>query len=367
MSVRNLDSEENKIQCHNDRFIESRLVRLLYLDLIPHYGHCFISVSKPNEGRFMIKKISIGILASLVLISVVTYIFYSSFRDEQLDLLASGSQIADTSAGPIEYQMVGNTGPVLLFLHGTPGGYDQAPPTPGFRVLAPSRPGYLRTPLVVGRTPVKQAQAYAALLESLDIDSVIVMGASGGGPSSLAFASLYPERTVALIAMEAVSQKLDLGEESEAPAFMQSDFVMWAMISLMNRLMGPEGIVGLMIPDPANQQLVLQDAEKTANLGALMWSIWPISQRETGQRNDSSVFSSLDLPNSEITVPTLIIHGTEDINVPFAQSEILVNQIPGAILHRIEGGDHMMPFSHSEEVETAIDQFLATLNIGDGN
>ena len=48
-----------------------------------------------------------------------------------------------------EYQLVGDSGPVLLFLHGTPGGYDQGTSVPEVRVLTPSRPGYLRTPIDV--------------------------------------------------------------------------------------------------------------------------------------------------------------------------------------------------------------------------
>ncbi|MFT7548471.1 MAG: pimeloyl-ACP methyl ester carboxylesterase, partial [Candidatus Azotimanducaceae bacterium] len=192
----------------------------------------------------MIKKISMGILSFFALLAVSAYISYSSFRSERLETLVSDSQIANTSAGPIEYQLIGDTGPVMLFLHGTPGGYDQAPTTPELRILAPSRPGYLRSPLEVGSTPTAQANAYVALLDTLDIDSVIVMGASGGGPSALVFASLYPERTLALVAMEAVSQMVNLvDDQPEPPFFMQSDFAMWATLSLVSNFIGPKGIV----------------------------------------------------------------------------------------------------------------------------
>ena len=91
-------------------------------------------------------------------------------------------------------------------MHGTPGGYDQSPEEATYRMIAPSRPGYLKTPIEVGRTPQEQADAYAALLDALGIDEkVFVMGASGGGPSAYAFAAAYPERTLGLIQLEAMS------------------------------------------------------------------------------------------------------------------------------------------------------------------
>ena len=253
---------------------------------------------------------------------------------------------------------------MVLFIHGTPGGYDQTTSIEGFRVLAPSRPGYLRTPLDVGRTPAEQAHAYTVLLDSLGIDKVVVMGASGGGPSSISFAAAYPERTLALIAMEAVSQPFELTEDQPPPPFfMESDFFLWTTLSLLDTFMGAEGIVGLLVPDPAIQQMILADPVKTEAITGLIWSVWPISQRSSGQENDSVQFGLLNLPSDRVTVPTLIVHGTKDINVPYRQSQLLAEQIPHASLHSIEGGDHMMPFSHSEEVAMAVKQFIATLNL----
>ena len=269
----------------------------------------------------MIKKISLTLLTLLVLSLTITYLFYLNFRSEQLDSLVAGSHVADTAAGPIEYAIIGKSDLILLFIHGTPGGYDQMDELAGFRVLAPSRPGYLRTALSVGRTPAEQAHAHAALLDALDIESVVVMGGSGGGPSAIAFAAMYPERTLALIAMEAVSQRIPVEEGPEMPVFMQTDFLMWATLSMLENFMGPEAIIKLLVPDKANQERILGDADKTAKVEALLWSAWPISRREAGQLNDFAQFDMLDLASNEVTVPTLIIHGSNDINVPFSQSE----------------------------------------------
>ena len=310
----------------------------------------------------MIKKMAYGLLVLLILGTGSVLVSYSNFSEERLTAIKTGSKILDTAAGPMEYQQIGNKGPVLLFLHGTPGGYDQAVPIEGMRVLAPSRPGYLRTPLDIGRTPQEQADAYAALMDSLGIDQVIVMGASGGGPSAIAFAVRHPDRTVALIALEAVSQTLSLEELTiEMPFFMSSDFYMWAALSAMKTLMGPEEIVELVVPNPENQRLILDDPAKLKKIESLMWSSWPMSLRQLGEANDFTQFADIDLNASAISVPTLIIHGTEDINVEYTQSIVLAQQIPGAILHTVDGADHMMPFSHSEEMTAAIEEFLTGL------
>ena len=310
----------------------------------------------------MIKKMAYGLLVLLILGTGLVLVSYSNFSEERLTAIKTGSKILDTAAGPMEYQQIGNNGPVLLLLHGTPGGYDQAIPIEGMRVLVPSRPGYLRTPLDTGRTPQEQADAYAALMDSLGIDQVIVMGASGGGPSAIAFAVRHPKRTVALIALEAVSQTLSLEELTiEMPFFMSSDFYMWAALSAMKTLMGPEGIVELVVPNPENQRLILDDPAKLKKIESLMWSSWPMSLRQLGEANDFTQFADIDLNASAISVPTLIIHGTEDINVKYTQSIALAEQIPGAILHTVEGADHMMPFSHSEEMTAAIEEFLTGL------
>jgi len=310
----------------------------------------------------MIKKMAYGLLILLILGTGLVLVSYSNFSEERLTAIKTGSKILDTAAGPMEYQQIGNNGPVLLLLHGTPGGYDQAIPIEGMRVLVPSRPGYLRTPLDTGRTPQEQADAYAALMDSLGIDQVIVMGASGGGPSAIAFAVRHPKRTVALIALEAVSQTLSLEELTiEMPFFMSSDFYMWAALSAMKTLMGPEGIVELVVPNPENQRLILDDPAKLKRIESLMWSSWPMSLRQLGDANDLTQFADIDLNASAISVPTLIIHGTEDINVKYTQSIALAEQIPGAILHTVEGADHMMPFSHSEEMTAAIEEFLTGL------
>jgi len=103
-----------------------------------------------------------------------------------------GSQIVQTPCGPIEYALAGS-GPPLLMIHGAGGGFDQglkfgAPlARAGFTVIAPSRFGYLRTPLSHDASPAAQADAHACLLDALGLERVVALGGSAGAPSAIQF------------------------------------------------------------------------------------------------------------------------------------------------------------------------------------
>jgi pimeloyl-ACP methyl ester carboxylesterase len=93
--------------------------------------------------------------------------------------LESGSRLIPTRYGVVEYASAGEGLPVLVS-HGSFGGYDQGLEIgmpllqAGCRLIAPSRPGYLRTPLTSGRTPAAQADLLAALLDELGVERAAV-------------------------------------------------------------------------------------------------------------------------------------------------------------------------------------------------
>ena len=139
-----------------------------------------------------LKRIGIGALIIVLLFCVVTYVRFTQWRNEATKNLLNDSTVVQTTKGPIEYAEIGHGRPILI-VHGDPGGYDQVyqilklqhAENGAFRYIVPSRPGYLRTPLSVGKTPREQAEAFAALLDVLKIDKVAVIGGSGGGPSAI--------------------------------------------------------------------------------------------------------------------------------------------------------------------------------------
>ena len=68
-------------------------------------------------------------------------------------------------------------------------------------------------------------------------------------------------------------------------------------------------------------------------------------------------------PFQDIVVPTLIVHGTADVDVPFQQTEGLASALPHAQLVAIEGADHVSTLA-SERALAAIHHFLQALPAG---
>ncbi len=92
-----------------------------------------------KKSRKLIMKKFFLIAATLFTgVIIIIYFFYMNFRNERLNELTLGSEVIETSHGIIEYQITGESGPVILFLHGTTGGYDSGFSWPGCRVLTVS-------------------------------------------------------------------------------------------------------------------------------------------------------------------------------------------------------------------------------------
>ena len=196
----------------------------------------------------------IAILIAIVVVGLSASIYTSYLRDihRAQERISIGSRIAETRCGPIEYG-VGGDGPPVLFVHGAGGGFDQGLDfgrtlvASGFRVIAMSRFGYLRTPLPADASAAAQADAHACLLDALGIPYAAVIGGSAGAPSSLQLALRHPDRVSRLVlVVPALYVPRAGGEPSlQTPArteflfetALKSDFLFWAAIRLVRRTM----------------------------------------------------------------------------------------------------------------------------------
>ncbi len=183
-----------------------------------------------------------GIIAVIL---IATYPSYRSDIRAARERVISGSQVIETKCGPIEYATMGE-GPPVLVVHGAGGGYDQGlwiardSVGEGFRIIAPSRFGYLRTPLPQDASPAAQADAHACLLDALNISKVAVVGVSAGAPSSMQFALRYPERTSSLVLIVPETYTPEKPVESPSPVplpfilsmIFKSDFPLWVAMKV---------------------------------------------------------------------------------------------------------------------------------------
>lgn len=97
------------------------------------------------------------------------------------------------SYGDITYVGQGE-GEVILSVHGIFGGYDQVFDTcrdylSEYRIIAPSRFGYLGNEVKGEGTPKEQAEAFNELLDALSLDKVYFLSTSAGGSVAIRFCS----------------------------------------------------------------------------------------------------------------------------------------------------------------------------------
>lgn len=259
--------------------------------------------------------------------------------------LAETPHIVDTAVGPVEYAARGD-GPPVLAVHGTLGGWDQGLvgaaflQLNGYRVLAPSRPGYLGTPLSTGRTFVEQGDALAALLDALEIDRIIAFAASGGGPATYEFAARHPSRLSALVQVDSVCipgpipRAISRVAATEAAAKAQ----LWFLRRFPRQTLGAYlRVAGTYTKAEAKERAADLAARpgSTDMIEATIRTSLDARRRRAGMNNDYHVVTPAAL--ERITCPTLIVHGSRDKIVPPASAEYAHARISGSELHWVDG------------------------------
>jgi pimeloyl-ACP methyl ester carboxylesterase len=62
----------------------------------------------------------------------------------------------------------------------------------------------------------------------------------------------------------------------------------------------------------------------------------------------------------EITVPTIVLHGTDDSLFASEDARLLAELIPSAELRLLDGADHALPVTHSEAIVRAVTDLIRT-------
>lgn len=309
-----------------------------------------------------------AVVTSLILLLLA----FEIWRAGEVERLESNSEVIDTRAGPMEVAIRGE-GPTVLVLHGTLGGYDQLLPvaehfdTDSYRFIFVSRPGYLRTPLSTGASFEDQANAYADLIDELGIHQVALIAVSGAGPSALEFALHHADRVWGLVLIAANSDvRADTGHvpspETSTHAsevttrVLLSDFTSWVATGVAK--LAPRRFLFALVGDE-NVELVLADPDRSALYAGMRESLALLSRRRDGALNDGQQFLTYgDSPFHEISVPTLILHGTHDTAVNPKGALRLHRLIEDSTYIEIEGGTHYMVISHIDIIAPAIMSFL---------
>ena len=349
---------------------KSRLWYLLPIFLGVIGGLIAYFVLRNSNSAMARNTLWIGIILSAAVASIAIAIYWMYYIDiTAAQQRISTSSVVDTPYGQIEYADVGEGSPILS-IHGAGGGFDQGLLTAesffdedilnGHRVIAPSRFGYLQTPMPsYDASPAAQADAHAALLDALGIDEkVTVLGTSAGALSAAEFAIKYPDRVSVLVlavpaawSPEAASEgAAEIGtNDFVANTIMRSDLMMWAFTKLAyGQVLSITGV-----PENLQQSMTLQEKEDAKKL---VDAILPISQRYEGLRQETiNMENRQRLVLESISAPTIIIDAKDVVTFP--GSKYTAEHIPNAKLVAYETGAHLL-VGHGDEAKAAISDFV---------
>lgn len=295
------------------------------------------------------------------------YSKYKREADQAQKRVSNSSQIAHTHCGVIEYAIIGD-GPPVLVVHGAGGGYDQSLEfgrilaDRGFRVIAMSRFGYLGTPLPLDASTSAQADAYACLLDALNIRRAAIIGVSAGALSSMQFALRHPHRCNAMVLLvPAVYVPRPGGEPSVKASFwaklllsisFRSNFLYWAAIRLI-----PSMIIRSIFATPP---AVVKNASRSerARVRKALEIILPVRARKEGLANDAAIISSLQPYELEqIATPSLLISAADDLYGTLDSARYTAEHLPHARLVAYPRGGHLW-VGHDSEVVSELDAFI---------
>jgi pimeloyl-ACP methyl ester carboxylesterase len=276
------------------------------------------------------------------------------------------SVVFECRFGAMEYAVAGKGRPVLM-IHGTGGGFDQgldfAAPlsAAAWRVIAPSRFGYLRSAFPADPSSANQADAFVDLLDELKVERAPIIGGSAGALSAIEFAIRHPDRCSALVAI--VPAAYAPGRPPVRPPNalaktiieygLRSDFLFWSGMTTSEDAM----IGALLATDPA----LVRSAEPSerARARGILRNILPVSERANGLLNDAKLSGDpTPMPLETIRVPTLALSLEDDRFQTLAAARHIAATVPGAKLVTYPTGGHIW-IGHNRELFAEVGRFLS--------
>jgi serine/threonine protein kinase/pimeloyl-ACP methyl ester carboxylesterase len=172
-----------------------------------------------------------------------------------------------------------------------------------------------------------------AVVDALELERFPLLGISQGGPIAIAYATRHPERVSHLILhgsyARGVSHRgLSDQDREERELLLRLIRVGWGKDHPAFR----QVFTSLFIPDGTTEQI--------------QWfnELQRVSAKPENAARMCAAFYELDVRAlaPQVRAPTLVLHGTGDMRIPFAEGRLLASLIPGARFVPIESRNHLI-------------------------
>jgi pimeloyl-ACP methyl ester carboxylesterase len=193
------------------------------------------------------------------------------------------------------------------------------------------------------------------VLDSLNIENAHILGISMGGLVAQQIAISYPEKVRSLILVST-----HFGGSNHVPI---PDEIVALLVALPTETISYEQAREMRYKATFSQQFLDENKELMKQIDA-----WVIQHSTPlyAQVHQSSATAAFDSESDlgKVTVPTLILQGSNDITILPKNSELLAEKIPHARLKFIEGAAHFVIVEKYEEFNAEVLNFIDELEKG---
>ncbi|MBV8031668.1 MAG: alpha/beta fold hydrolase [Betaproteobacteria bacterium] len=239
----------------------------------------------------------------------------------------------------------------LLFLHGLGGGHHawdaQLPyfAERGYAAHAWDQPGYGHTPIVEPYTLENVSAALKRLIDTFQGEPIVLLGHSMGGMVAQETFARYPGCAKALV----------LGFTSPAFGGGSAEFVRQFVAARLGPLDEGKTMAELAASLMPKMRGSKSDPAGLAHAEKIMSGIAPGTYRKAVE-----LLTTFDRKRElkDISVPTLLICGSDDRTAPPPVMERMAKEISGADFVRLEGCGHLGPMDQPREFNVAVEVFL---------
>lgn len=216
-----------------------------------------------------------------------------------------------------------------------------------FRVITVEAPGHGESdPAAAGYGFDEYAADVWALLDSIGVERAVFGGQSMGGWTALRCALSRPDATRGLILVDTSAGPEDPEKVAQYEAFLQvalTDGVSEDLAGILMILLFSEPFAGTPAADPWRKKMVTAEPARFAGMARAVFDRPGIEDRV-----------------SALAVPSIVIHGVEDVSIPMERAEELAAAL-GAPLSRIDGAGHASSHEKPSEVNPLLHEFLNRL------